>query len=84
MSQSHRLFARQSSVTNRARLHLFWQNVTDDCRAKEQKMMNGGGVDRGIRLVPGIILIVLGLIHVLTVGLAIAAYCVGAIALFTG
>ncbi len=47
-------------------------------------MMNGGGVDRGIRLVPGIILIVLGLIHVLTVGLAIAAYCVGAIALFTG
>jgi hypothetical protein len=38
----------------------------------------------GVRFVLGIILIALGLTLVLSGGLAIAAYCVGGIALLTG
>ena len=45
---------------------------------------NVGTADRGIRIVLGIVLIALGLTHVLTGGMAIAAYVVGAIALVTG
>lgn len=45
---------------------------------------NVGTVDRAIRFVLGIALIVLGLTHVLHGGLAIAAYCVGGVALLTG
>ena len=44
---------------------------------------NVGTTDRVIRIVLGIILIVLGVSHVVTGGLAIAAYVVGAIALVT-
>lgn len=46
--------------------------------------INVGGMDRTIRLILGVVLIVLSLAHVLTGGLAIAAYLVGAIALITG
>jgi uncharacterized membrane protein HdeD (DUF308 family) len=45
---------------------------------------NVGTTDRAIRIVLGIILIALGLSHIVTGGLAIAAYVVGAIALVTG
>lgn len=45
---------------------------------------NVGTTDRAIRFVLGIILIALGFTHVLTGGMAIAAYCVGGIALITG
>ena len=45
---------------------------------------NVGTMDRAIRFVLGIILIALGLTHILTGGMAIAAYCVGGIALLTG
>lgn len=45
---------------------------------------NVGTVDRGIRLVLAVVVIALGLTHVFTGGLAIAAYCVGGIALLTG
>jgi hypothetical protein len=45
---------------------------------------NVGTTDRAVRFVLGIALIVLGLTHVLTGGLAIAAYCAGGIALLTG
>jgi len=45
---------------------------------------NVGTTDRIIRIVLGIMLIGLGLGHVVTGGLAIAAYVVGAIALVTG
>jgi len=45
---------------------------------------NVGTTDRAIRIVLGIILIALGLSHVVTGGLAIAAYVVGAVALVTG
>ncbi len=45
---------------------------------------NVGGVERTIRLVIGIILLALGFLHVVTGGLAIAAYVIGAIALITG
>jgi uncharacterized membrane protein HdeD (DUF308 family) len=45
---------------------------------------NVGGVERIIRLIIGIALLALAFLHVLTGGLAIAAYVVGAIALVTG
>jgi PPE-repeat protein len=45
---------------------------------------NVGSADRAIRFVLGVALIALGLMHVFTGGLAIAAYAVGAIALLTG
>ncbi|MGB2676188.1 MAG: DUF2892 domain-containing protein [Candidatus Acidiferrum sp.] len=45
---------------------------------------NVGTTERAIRIVLGIVLIALGLSHVVTGGLAIAAYVVGAIALVTG
>lgn len=45
---------------------------------------NVGGLDRGIRLILGVVLIVLGATHVLTGIAAIVAYVVGAIALVTG
>jgi len=45
---------------------------------------NVGTIDRAIRFVLGIILIALSLTHVLTGGMAIAAYCLGGIALLTG
>jgi hypothetical protein len=45
---------------------------------------NVGGVDRGIRLILGIGLLALALLHVVTGTLAIAAYVVGGIALVTG
>ena len=44
---------------------------------------NVGTIDRAIRSVLGVMLIALGLAHVLTGGMAIAAYCVGGIALIT-
>lgn len=45
---------------------------------------NVGAVDRGIRLVLGIALLLLPFLHVVRGGLAIAAYVVGGIALITG
>jgi uncharacterized membrane protein HdeD (DUF308 family) len=45
---------------------------------------NVGGADRGIRLVLGIVLLALALLHVVSGTLAIAAYVVGATALVTG
>jgi Protein of unknown function (DUF2892) len=45
---------------------------------------NIGGVDRAIRILLGIGLVVLGLVHVVTGGRAIAAYVIGAIALVSG
>jgi uncharacterized membrane protein HdeD (DUF308 family) len=45
---------------------------------------NVGGVDRGIRIVLGIALLVLGFLHVVTGTFAIVAYIVGAVALVTG
>ena len=45
---------------------------------------NVGAADRTVRFVLGIVLIGLGLTLVLSGGLAIAAYCVGGIALLTG
>ena len=45
---------------------------------------NVGTTDRAIRIVLGILLIGLGLGHVVTGGLAIAAYVVGGVALVTG
>lgn len=45
---------------------------------------NVGGTDRIIRILLGIVLIALGAAHVVTGGLAIAAYVVGGISLATG
>jgi uncharacterized membrane protein HdeD (DUF308 family) len=45
---------------------------------------NIGGAERAIRLILGIALLALGLLHVVTGTLAIVAYVVGAIALVTG
>ena len=45
---------------------------------------NVGTSDRVIRIVLGIVLVALGLSHMVTGGLAIAAYVVGAVALVTG
>lgn len=45
---------------------------------------NVGTIDRSIRIVLGIVLIALGLTHVVTGGVAIAAYVIGAVALVTG
>ena len=45
---------------------------------------NVGTIDRSIRIVLGIVLIALGLTHVVTGGVAIAAYVIGAVALLTG
>jgi len=45
---------------------------------------NIGGMDRGIRIVVGIGLLLLGFLHVVTGTLAIVAYVVGAVALITG
>jgi len=45
---------------------------------------NVGGMERAIRLVVGITLLVLAFLHVVTGTLAIAAYVIGAIALVTG
>jgi uncharacterized membrane protein HdeD (DUF308 family) len=46
--------------------------------------LNVGGMDRGIRIVIGIVLLALGFIHLVTGTVAIIAYVVGAIALITG
>ena len=51
---------------------------------KTEMTKNVGGADRGIRLVLGIGLLVLGFLHVVTGTLAIVAYVVGGIALITG
>jgi hypothetical protein len=45
---------------------------------------NVGGVDRLLRIILGATLLLLGLLHVLTGSLAIAAYVVGTMALVTG
>ena len=45
---------------------------------------NVGGVDRAVRILLGIGLVVLGLVHVVTGGWAIAAYVVGGIAFVSG
>ncbi len=45
---------------------------------------NVRGVDRGVRLVLGIVLLALGFVHVVTGGLAVAAYVSGGIVLITG
>lgn len=45
---------------------------------------NVGGVERVVRILLGIVLVVLGLVHVVTGGWAIAGYIVGAIAFVTG
>jgi len=45
---------------------------------------NVGGADRAIRIVVGMALLVMGLLHVFTGALAIAAFVFGAIALLTG
>jgi uncharacterized membrane protein HdeD (DUF308 family) len=45
---------------------------------------NVGTTDRLIRFVLGIVLIAVGLTHVVSGGMAIAAYAVGVIALITG
>jgi uncharacterized membrane protein HdeD (DUF308 family) len=50
----------------------------------EEMTSNVGTTDRAIRIILGIVLIALGVSHVVTGGLAIAAYVVGAIALVTG
>jgi hypothetical protein len=44
---------------------------------------NVGGADRGIRLILGVVLLALAMMHVVTGTLAIVAYVVGAIALVT-
>jgi hypothetical protein len=45
---------------------------------------NVGGVDKVLRIILGVTLLVLGLLHVVTGSLAIAAYVVGTMALVTG
>jgi uncharacterized membrane protein HdeD (DUF308 family) len=45
---------------------------------------NVGGMDRGIRIVIGIVLLALGFMHVVTGTVAMVAYFIGAIALVTG
>ena len=45
---------------------------------------NVGGLDRALRILGGIVLVVLALVHAVTGALAIAAYIVGAIALVSG
>ncbi len=45
---------------------------------------NVGGVERAVRIVIGVALLALGLLHVVTGTLAIVAYVVGAVALITG
>lgn len=45
---------------------------------------NVGGVDRAVRIVAGVVLLGIGFAHIVTGGLAIAAYVVGAVALVTG
>ncbi|HVA95350.1 MAG TPA: DUF2892 domain-containing protein [Candidatus Dormibacteraeota bacterium] len=45
---------------------------------------NVGGADRAIRIVVGMALLAMGLLHVITGALAIAAFVFGAIALLTG
>ena len=53
---------------------------TADPRKGEKKMTNNvGGMDRGVRIVIGIALLVLGFLHVVTGTLAIVAYVVGAV-----
>jgi hypothetical protein len=44
---------------------------------------NVGGMDRTIRIVLGIVLLGLGLLHVVTGTMALIAYIVGAVALIT-
>jgi len=45
---------------------------------------NVGGIDRAVRIVVGVILLGIGFAHMVSGGLAIAAYAVGAVALVTG
>ena len=47
-------------------------------------LSNVGGLDRGIRIVIGVVLLTLGFLHVVTGTLAIVAYVVAAVALITG
>lgn len=45
---------------------------------------NVGGADRAVRIVAGVVLLGIAFAHIVTGGLAIAAYVVGAVALVTG
>jgi hypothetical protein len=54
------------------------------CKGEKEMQANVGGVDRGIRIVVGIVLLLLSFLHVVTGALAIVAYIVGAVALITG
>jgi hypothetical protein len=45
---------------------------------------NVGGADKAIRLVLGVVLLLLGVFHVVTGNVAIAAYVAGGVALLTG
>lgn len=45
---------------------------------------NVGGIERAVRILLGVALLSIGYFHVLTGGLAILAYVLGAIALVTG
>jgi hypothetical protein len=47
-------------------------------------LKNVGGVDRGIRIIAGIVLLGLGLLHIVTGTWALVAYIVGGVALLTG
>lgn len=47
-------------------------------------LKNVGGVDRGIRIVAGIVLLGLGLLHIVTGTWALVAYIAGGVALLTG
>lgn len=47
-------------------------------------LKNVGGVDRGIRIIAGIVLLGMGLLHIVTGTWVLVAYIVGAVALLTG
>lgn len=47
-------------------------------------MKNVGGTDKGLRLIVGVILILIGLFAHVAAGLRIVAFIVAAVALFTG
>ena len=61
-------------------------NTADESTGREDEHMkaNVGGLDRGVRILIGLVLLALGLDHVVTGRMAIVAYALGAIALVTG
>lgn len=59
-------------------------NAAGAKKGEKEMLNNVGEVDRGIRIVVGIGLLVLAFLHVVTGTLAIVAYVVGAVALITG